>query len=659
MDRHIIQWTAPSLLWTELNSSAPGRTVFPSPSILRFATDSFMQDYLDVLATDPRKLGEFRAVPETWRGKLAPPVFTPPGDTFQLSLQRRGNTALRPATTGTVATPAFPAGASVPRLKLYQPAHQRHYLLSACLVCQRAGLPDRKVDAGRQEKVSFVMRRLIANAGQENDSPETWPEYAWVDRAWVRVVSENRTRNEVILDREERLPLFPAAFQEDDQRGRRLFSGVIPVARRDAYLGAQKRDTAVSSGQPAGTTSKTARKILFRTLVADPWKNLISQAASAQKSMTEPPPDGSGLPDLTDSRKKSREQIQLVAWLVLLDFAQFLKEQLPKVSQVIAGTLARGQLTPAEENLLLALDRSRVSSVNLAPALQQASTITTVASSLTDALRRIVPFESVLESATTPYTRDQPAGAWPNFLFPLADPQYPSQAPLPPILTLGTLSAEEQSDLLLDQDPVVNDPLERVDKLVVLLVRALPETPANPEPAIPTAAIPPVDNRDGIFRIRCVYERPACGPVHLDVVSQPTETFELAGYFDPDAPTRPIRIGLPVDTTPAGLRKFDKNTAFIMSDILCGQVAKMRSLTFGDLVRSVLPFPFHKDISVGDMGPCGGGNGFGTICSLSIPIITLCALILLIIMVTLLDFVFRWLPFLILCFPVPGLKGKK
>jgi len=46
----------------------------------------------------------------------------------------------------------------------------------------------------------------------------------------------------------------------------------------------------------------------------------------------------------------------------------------------------------------------------------------------------------------------------------------------------------------------------------------------------------------------------------------------MAAYFDPDAPARPIRIGLPVDTTPAGLRKFDKNAAFVMSDTLCGQV---------------------------------------------------------------------------------------
>ena len=47
------------------------------------------------------------------------------------------------------------------------------------------------------------------------------------------------------------------------------------------------------------------------------------------------------------------------------------------------------------------------------------------------------------------------------------------------------------------------------------------------------------------------------------------------------------------------------------------------------------------------------------ICSLSIPIVTICALILLIIMVTLLDIIFRWLPYLIFCFPVPGLRGKK
>jgi hypothetical protein len=46
-------------------------------------------------------------------------------------------------------------------------------------------------------------------------------------------------------------------------------------------------------------------------------------------------------------------------------------------------------------------------------------------------------------------------------------------------------------------------------------------------------------------------------------------------------------------------------------------------------------------------------------CSLSIPIVTICAFILLAIMVSLLDIVFRWLPYFVICFPVPGLKAKR
>jgi hypothetical protein len=48
----------------------------------------------------------------------------------------------------------------------------------------------------------------------------------------------------------------------------------------------------------------------------------------------------------------------------------------------------------------------------------------------------------------------------------------------------------------------------------------------------------------------------------------------------------------------------------------------------------------------------------GFICSLSIPIITLCAFILLMIFVQLLNIVFWWLPFFKICFPIPTLKAK-
>jgi hypothetical protein len=156
------------------------------------------------------------------------------------------------------------------------------------------------------------------------------------------------------------------------------------------------------------------------------------------------------------------------------------------------------------------------------------------------------------------------------------------------------------------------------------------------------------------FTVRCVLERPNCAALTPPVISEPTVAFQMAAYFDPDAPARPIRIGLPIDTTPGGLRKFDKNTAFVMSDVLCGQVGKMSSVSFGDLIMSVLPFPFHKDLSGGGGTPCTGGM----VCSFSIPIITIVALILLIIFVKLLDIIFFWMPFFQICLPLPKFSAK-
>jgi hypothetical protein len=86
----------------------------------------------------------------------------------------------------------------------------------------------------------------------------------------------------------------------------------------------------------------------------------------------------------------------------------------------------------------------------------------------------------------------------------------------------------------------------------------------------------------------------------------------------------------------------------------------MGNLSLGDLVMSVLPWPLHKDLPA-DASKCGepGTLGIGMICSLSIPIITICALILLMIIVSLLDLIFRWLPYFILCFPFPRFKSKE
>ena len=101
----------------------------------------------------------------------------------------------------------------------------------------------------------------------------------------------------------------------------------------------------------------------------------------------------------------------------------------------------------------------------------------------------------------------------------------------------------------------------------------------------------------------------------------------------------------------------------MVSDMLCGQIDRLKALTLGDLVRSVLPWPFHKELSVPEKGPCTDPNdaslSLGMICSLSIPIITICALILLMIIVNLLDVIFRWLPYFLICFRLPGFKAKE
>jgi hypothetical protein len=204
---------------------------------------------------------------------------------------------------------------------------------------------------------------------------------------------------------------------------------------------------------------------------------------------------------------------------------------------------------------------------------------------------------------------------------------------------------------------------QQVDHRVQLVRLALPQETTAPMPAPALAAQALLDVRDGWFVLRCVFERPNCGPLEPPIVSAPTQPFQLAGFFDPDAPARPIRIALPIDTSPAGLRKFDKNTVFMVSDILCGQIDRVKALSLGDLVRSVLPWPLHKELSVPDTGPCTDKDNpslsLGMLCSLSIPIITICALLLLMIIVNLLDIIFRWLPYFLICFPVPGLKGKK
>jgi hypothetical protein len=344
-----------------------------------------------------------------------------------------------------------------------------------------------------------------------------------------------------------------------------------------------------------------------------------------------------------------REQIQTGSWYVLLDFANLLADQTPRVWRLLKGQAPLAGEPPfnaAENALATAIANTTFSLTNPqkdAFVANTAYSTSAIKGSLKDALLAVKTgsIEANLEAVKTSFDRKRASldPLWPNFLFPLADPLLLSP------LTTPALLAQEKA---------------KVDALSDKIEAALPATPSAEVPNSPLVSQQPMDMREGWFVIRCVFTRPECGPIDPPLLSEPTAPFQMASFFDPDAPARPIRIALPLDTSPAGLRKFDKNTAFMISDMLCGQIDRVKGLSLGDLVLSVLPWPLHKDLSVPDGGPCKSGSGieFGMICSLSIPIITICALILLIIIVSLLDIVFRWLPYFVICFPVPKFKGK-
>jgi hypothetical protein len=111
--------------------------------------------------------------------------------------------------------------------------------------------------------------------------------------------------------------------------------------------------------------------------------------------------------------------------------------------------------------------------------------------------------------------------------------------------------------------------------------------------------------------------------------------FVLATAFDPDA-TRPVLIQMPeLDDAKRGMAR---GAAFAMPPKLAG------------LVNSLTGKQSVQDTIDGNQPP---GLQLGMICSFSIPIITICAMIILSVIINLLNIVFFWLPFVKICLPLP------
>jgi hypothetical protein len=157
----------------------------------------------------------------------------------------------------------------------------------------------------------------------------------------------------------------------------------------------------------------------------------------------------------------------------------------------------------------------------------------------------------------------------------------------------------------------------------------------------PTGAPPDLDlpkiepAGDTLYVVRCVYLRPQCPDA--EPVSAPSDAFSIAPVFDPDAPSRPIRIPMPIDTGIKDLRKFPKNVGFLLSNQLRGQMNRVTDLK--KALDGQIADEEHWDL--------------GVICQFSLPIITIVALLLLIAVVFVLNIVFFWTAFFRICIPVP------
>jgi len=171
------------------------------------------------------------------------------------------------------------------------------------------------------------------------------------------------------------------------------------------------------------------------------------------------------------------------------------------------------------------------------------------------------------------------------------------------------------------------------DGLLSAVQRALP------------AELPPIElpkfgpGADAQYVLRCVYERPQCCKPAEYTISQRCDPFQLAPFFDPDAPARPVKIPLPTDVSIAALRRAKKGVSFMISD---GMRKKMASLA-----------GHEQDLITKSPSLTEPSDGLAFICSFSIQIIFIVAFFLLIMFVVILNLVFWWMAFFKICLPIP------
>lgn len=521
--KHETQWVTASPVW---GTAAADPVLMQRPAILCFDSDSFMQDLAQLLESEPGRLAQFAAKPESFQSR---PTGKPP------------NWKPKP----------------LPHLKLYQPAHGHFYLAAASLVCRLPGLPDRAVNTSANEKVSLVLRRV--DSGNR--------EMAWVTsvgnvKKWQILNADETGEYKRLAPGEDLLPMFPINFAENGRR-RRLFVGLIPTSSRESFQAAP-----ALGPFPEPEIDPATRQII------DPrMQEIEARVISRLESLIR-----------LDTAKKQTaptEDENEGFLFLLLDLADFMATNLAATWQSIYGGVAPSASTPGRR-LYDVLTGSNVEGAGSA--------------SWRSALKEVWDQQDRITGEST------------------------------------------RASALLYNLKKTNLSVSALREGLKIALGTYDASKTPPPPVL----VPKLDaTTDTLYVLRCVYQRPNC-LFEPDIIGSASERFALAAFFDPDAPSRPVRITLPIDTSIAGLRKFPKNVAFLTSDKLRKQMAGVADL---------------KKAIDGDLSPSPGFQ-LGEICSFSIPIITLCAFIVLFIFLILLNIAFFWLPFIKICLPIP-LKAKK
>src|SRR5512134_1679561 len=127
-------------MWARFGSNTDAALSAPDqfrPAILGFARDDFMEQLIGALGRDPAQIGDMLAHPETWRTQqplqrdLVERIALPrvAQRAARAAAGARPKTAIEPVPQArTVKEQALDRELA---LKLYQPAHQRFYLVCA------------------------------------------------------------------------------------------------------------------------------------------------------------------------------------------------------------------------------------------------------------------------------------------------------------------------------------------------------------------------------------------------------------------------------------------------------------------------------------------------------------------------------------------------